>query len=121
MSTSDRVPGSRELLWVLRLLCVHPVTWNKDRFVVSGHWLVGLHCVPAYFCLRHVFNLFVDDKLPIQLLKASSSPIRSDMDSLIELLIAAAYFSFFIHMVTFFRYRSQIASVFNDLNSIWLT
>ena len=120
MSPSARIPGSREVLWILRLLCVHPVTWNKDRFVVSGLWLVGLHCVPAYYCLRYAIDPFVDSKLPSQLLEASSSSIRSDMDSLIALLSAVAYFAFFLHIVTFFRYRSQIASVFNDLNSIWV-
>lgn len=116
----ERLPGSRELFWMLRCVGIHPIVWSTDRFVISGYGFVCLHFLFAIYCMRNSLMFLLMDDPVLPLIKGSTSPIGSNMRSLMAILGLLAFITTLAFELVFLRGRKQAAVVFNELNHLWL-
>lgn len=114
-----RIPGSRELFWVLRMSAFHPVVWDRDRFVRSGRGFAFLLGLVSVFSLRAAFDAQQNVNSATSLVKASDNPIRSDIDSFMKSLSSISHLTAFAHLIYFLKSRDSTALAFNELTSFW--
>ena len=119
-TAARRIPGSRELFWYLRILCIHPVVLSDDRYTASGF---GSACFLSLLALCYAVCavLMVIKRGSAAISATGDNPIRSDMESFLKLLGIALYLSNCSYSIVFFRCRSRLASTLNQLRSLWTT
>ena len=110
------VQGSRELLWILRLTCVHPCKWKNDHFVVPGPISVCILCALSIYCAVIAITAFQNPSFGLALINDENNPIRSEMNSLVSILGCAAFFLTSLKVLSFIGNRSRMALTFNELN-----